>query len=243
MIPDVAAVSPSPLLMPAGQLIVLVGPSGVGKSTISNKLAEQMHLRYIASVTTRDQNEMDKLGKKYDHVDQASFDDKLDSGEFLEYAKVFDEYYATPKRPTLDYLAHGQDVLLEIDVQGALQVRFQYPNALPDLHPAAGRGEPASTAPRPGPRQRRGDRKAVPRGQAGDLDGQGQPGVRRHGDQRQRRASRGRDRLPGPAEEVAGRDLSGDGRFGVRLTRRREGTKRCLYSQLRILSSRLRAFV
>ena len=135
MNPDVAATeaAPPPMppgMMPQGQLIVLVGPSGVGKSTISNKLAEQMHLRYIASVTTRHQSEMDRLGKKYDHVDQGSFDRKLDQGEFLEYAKVFDEYYATPKRPTLDYLANGQDVLLEIDVQGALQVRFQYPNAL-----------------------------------------------------------------------------------------------------------------
>ena len=135
MNPDAVAVPASPPLtppgmLPAGQLIVLVGPSGVGKSTISNKLAEQMHLRYIASVTTRQQNEVDRLGKKYEYVDQTSFDRMLDRGEFLEYAKVFDEYYATPKRPTLDYLANGQDVLLEIDVQGALQVRFQYPNAL-----------------------------------------------------------------------------------------------------------------
>ena len=120
---------PSPATV-MGHLIVLVGPSGVGKSTISNKLAEQMHLKYISSATTRIQNDVDKLGKKYEYVDQAEFNKKLDMGEFLEYAKVFDEYYGTPKRPTLDYLANGQDVLLEIDVQGALQVRYQYPDAL-----------------------------------------------------------------------------------------------------------------
>ncbi len=113
-----------------GLLIVLVGPSGVGKSTISRKLAERMHLKYIVSATTRAKNEKDDLGKIYDHVDEETFFKKLENGEFLEYATVFDEYYGTPKRPTLDYLANGEDVLLEIDVQGAMQVRFQYPDAL-----------------------------------------------------------------------------------------------------------------
>jgi guanylate kinase len=113
-----------------GLLIVLVGPSGVGKSTISLKLAEKMHLKYIASVTTRNKSEKDDLGKKYDFVDEEAFFKKLELGAFLEYAKVYDGYYGTPKHPTLEYLANGEDVLLEIDVQGALQVRFQYPDAL-----------------------------------------------------------------------------------------------------------------
>jgi guanylate kinase len=113
-----------------GLLIVLVGPSGVGKSTISRKLAEKMHLKYIVSATTRKQNSKDDIGKIYDYIDDLTFFKKLELGEFLEYAKVFDEYYGTPKRPTMDYLANGEDVLLEIDVQGALQVRFQYPDAL-----------------------------------------------------------------------------------------------------------------
>ena len=113
-----------------GLLIVLVGPSGVGKSTISRKLAEKMHLKYIVSATTRRASEKDALGKTYDYIDEQTFFRKLEQGEFLEYAKVFDEYYGTPKPPTLDHLASGEDVLLEIDVQGALQVRFQYPDAL-----------------------------------------------------------------------------------------------------------------
>lgn len=113
-----------------GHLIVLVGPSGVGKSTISRKLAERMHLKYIVSATTRKKNEKDDLGKIYDYIDEATFFRKLEHAEFLEYATIFDEYYGTPKRPTLDYLANGEDVLLEIDVQGAMQIRFQYPDAL-----------------------------------------------------------------------------------------------------------------
>lgn len=113
-----------------GLLIVLVGPSGVGKSTISRKLAEKTKLRYIVSATTRPRNVKDDLGKIYDHIDEATFFKRLEHDDFLEYAKVFDEYYGTPKHPTLDYLADGEDVLLEIDVQGAMQVRFQYPDAL-----------------------------------------------------------------------------------------------------------------
>jgi guanylate kinase len=113
-----------------GLLIVLVGPAGVGKSTISRKLAENMHLKYIVSATTRKRTPKDDEGKTYDFLEPEAFFGKLENGEFLEYASVWDEYYGTPKYPTLGYLANGEDVLLEIDVQGALQVRFQYPDAL-----------------------------------------------------------------------------------------------------------------
>jgi guanylate kinase len=113
-----------------GLLIVLVGPSGVGKSTISRALAERMHLKYIVSATTRKKNEKDDEGKTYEYLEEPVFFKRLENGEFLEYAAVWDQYYGTPKHPTLDYLANGEDVLLEIDVQGAMQVRFQYPDAL-----------------------------------------------------------------------------------------------------------------
>ncbi|MCS7033843.1 MAG: AAA family ATPase, partial [Phycisphaerae bacterium] len=95
-----------------GLLIVLVGPSGVGKSTISRRLAERMNVSYTVSVTTRPKQPGDEQGKVYDHVDREEFFRRLDRDEFLEYAQVYGDYYATPKRPALDYLAAGRDVLL-----------------------------------------------------------------------------------------------------------------------------------
>jgi guanylate kinase len=113
-----------------GLLIVLCGPSGVGKSTISRKLEERMAVRYIVSATTREKKPNEEKGKRYDHISREEFFKRLDADAFLEYAQVYDDYYGTPKHPALDDLAQGQDVLLEIDFQGAMQVRFAYPNAL-----------------------------------------------------------------------------------------------------------------
>src|SRR5947208_2553583 len=114
----------------SGLLLVLCGPSGVGKSTIATSLAKRMNLAYIVSATTRDKRQGDDEAKKYEYISKEEFFRRLDQDAFLEYAQVHGEYYGTPKHPCLDILASGQDVLLEIDVQGALQVRWQYPNAL-----------------------------------------------------------------------------------------------------------------
>ncbi len=113
-----------------GLLIVLCGPSGVGKSTISRMLAERLNVWYTVSATTRLKQPGDDKGKTYDHIDRPEFFRRLDADEFLEYAQVYGDYYATPKHPALDHLIDGRDVLLEIDVQGALQVRHHYPDAL-----------------------------------------------------------------------------------------------------------------
>jgi guanylate kinase len=113
-----------------GLLIVLCGPSGVGKSTISNLLAVKTNVSYTVSATTRPKVPGDEKGKKYEFIDRAEFFRRLDSDQFLEYAQVYGDYYATPKHPAMDYMAAGRDVLLEIDVQGAMQVRHHYPDAL-----------------------------------------------------------------------------------------------------------------
>ena len=113
-----------------GLLIVLCGPAGVGKSTISRMLAERMNVWYTVSATTRPKLTGDEKGKTYDHIDRPEFFRRLDNDQFLEYAQVYGDYYATPKLPAMDYMAAGRDVLLEIDVQGAMQIRHHYPDAL-----------------------------------------------------------------------------------------------------------------
>jgi guanylate kinase len=113
-----------------GLLIVLCGPSGVGKSTLSKELRDNLGVIYTISATTRPHKPGDEKGKEYEHISREEFFRRLDRDEFLEYAQVYDEYYGTPKTTVLQHLAEGRDVLLEIDVQGALQVRYQYPQAL-----------------------------------------------------------------------------------------------------------------
>ncbi len=92
-----------------GLLIVLCGPSGVGKSTISRELAEKYSVSYIVSATTRPKRDGDDKGKKYEHISKEEFFRRLEADEFLEYAQVYDDYYGTPKHPALDLLAQGKD--------------------------------------------------------------------------------------------------------------------------------------
>jgi guanylate kinase len=113
-----------------GSLIVLCGPAGVGKSTISNRLREELGVWYTVSFTTRPKLPGDEKGKSYEHINKQEFFRRLDNDQYLEYAQVYGDYYATPKHPALDHLAQGKDVLLEIDFQGAMQVRYHYPDAL-----------------------------------------------------------------------------------------------------------------
>lgn len=114
----------------SGLLLVLSGPSAVGKSTICRRLQDELGVSYCVSTTTRSKRPNDEKGKVYDYVSVDEFFRRLDADGFLEYAQVHDNYYGTPRHPTLDDLQSGKDVLLDIDVQGALQVRYSYPDAL-----------------------------------------------------------------------------------------------------------------
>ena len=108
-----------------GTLIVLSGPSGAGKGTICNELLKQVDtLSLSISMTTRSPRESEVDGKDYYFVTKEQFEEDIKKGNFLEYAKVHgDNYYGTPKRKVEESLASGKDIILEIDIQGALEVK------------------------------------------------------------------------------------------------------------------------
>jgi guanylate kinase len=111
-----------------GKLIVISAPSGAGKTSLVKALLErQPHLRFSISYTTRKPRPAEKDGHDYFFVDHATFEAMVAAGGFLEYAKVFDNYYGTPKKQVQDILDNGEHVILEIDWQGAQQIRKAMP--------------------------------------------------------------------------------------------------------------------
>ena len=116
--------------MANGLLIFISGPSGVGKSTVCRRLSAELPAEFAVSATTREGKPQDALGKKYAFVDKSEFQRLIEAGEFLEYAVVFGNFYGTLKQPVRDALQNGRTVLLEIDVQGAMQVHEIFPEAM-----------------------------------------------------------------------------------------------------------------
>ena len=112
-------------------LLVLAGPSGVGKGTIVRRLRERFpDLWESVSYTTRTPRVGERDGVEYFFVTRREFEALRDRGGFLEWFEVFGELKGTPREPVEEQLAAGNDVLLEIDVQGALKVRDQLPGAV-----------------------------------------------------------------------------------------------------------------
>ena len=105
-----------------GKLFVISGPSGSGKSTLARQAVSRTDVQLSISATTRRRGNNERDGKDYYFLDEGEFEKKIDAGEFLEHAKVFDYYYGTPSGPVLELLEKGKTVVLEIDIQGALQV-------------------------------------------------------------------------------------------------------------------------
>jgi guanylate kinase len=113
-----------------GLVVVISGPSGVGKTTISRTMIKRFDAVFSVSATTRPQTNADVRGRDYVFVDEPGFRRMVDQGELLEHALVFDHWYGTPKQAVIDARDAGRIVLLEIDVQGAIQVRKALPDAL-----------------------------------------------------------------------------------------------------------------
>lgn len=116
---------------PKGVLLVVSGPSGAGKGTICSMLREQMpDLGYSVSVTTRQPRtgEVDGVNYFFKTVDEVK--EMISRDELLEYAEVYGNYYGTPRDYVMKQLEAGKDVLLEIDIQGALQVKKRFPEGV-----------------------------------------------------------------------------------------------------------------
>ncbi len=114
-----------------GILFVLSGPSGVGKGTIKDALLAEMNdIQLSVSVTTRKPRAGEVHGKHYFFVNEKEFKKMVEQDKFLEYAVVYTNMYGTPREFVLDKLQKGQDVLLEIDIQGALQVKDRMPDGV-----------------------------------------------------------------------------------------------------------------
>ena len=114
------------------QLFVISAPSGTGKTSLIHKVLEEelaSKTKLGVSCTTRQKRENEEEGVAYFFLDEDAFNKKLDEGNFLEHAKVFGNLYGTPKDWVVSTISQGFDVVLELDVQGAIQVKNAYPDA------------------------------------------------------------------------------------------------------------------
>lgn len=116
-----------------GKLFIVSGPSGAGKGTICKRLIEDSDAGKIElsiSMTTREKRVGEVEGESYYFISEEKFLQKISDGGFLEHAQVYGNFYGTPKEKVLEKLSEGVDVVLEIDIQGALKVKEAYPEGI-----------------------------------------------------------------------------------------------------------------
>jgi guanylate kinase len=116
--------------MKKGLLFVVSGPSGAGKGTVCGEFVKRTDISLSVSMTTRAPRRGEIDGKNYYFVNKERFLKTVSNDGFLEYAKVYEQYYGTPKEPVVAKLASGRDVLLEIDTQGAMDVKSAWPDGV-----------------------------------------------------------------------------------------------------------------
>ncbi len=113
-----------------GRVVIVSGPSGVGKSTICREVVKQLPDVYLSiSVTTRPPGPSETNGHDYRFLSKQQFQERVDKNLLLEHAKVFGHWYGSPKDKVEESLQAGKTVILEIDVQGAKQAKEVYPDA------------------------------------------------------------------------------------------------------------------
>lgn len=117
--------------MTKGKLFVISGPSGAGKGTICKEVLDaERNIKMSVSMTTRSPREGEIDNVHYSFVDQEAFEALIAEDGFIEYANVYGNFYGTPKKDVMEWLDQGIDVILEIDVQGALQVKKTFPEGV-----------------------------------------------------------------------------------------------------------------
>lgn len=116
--------------MKKGRLFVISGPSGTGKGTICAEISRYMDANLSVSMTTREPRSGETDGESYFFVSGEEFAEVREADGFLEYAEVYGSMYGTPKEPVLKALDNGEDVILEIDIQGALKVKESFPQGV-----------------------------------------------------------------------------------------------------------------
>ncbi|MBE0535536.1 MAG: guanylate kinase [Phycisphaerae bacterium] len=141
-----------------GKLVVISGPSSVGKSTICRAVVERTGAHLSVSTTTRPKGPREEDGREYHFVSREAFEEGIRNDAFLEYAEVFGNYYGTPHSEVDAPLREGKTVILEIDVQGARKIKLIRPDVimifilpptpkdLSDRMTGRGRGEDEKTA-------------------------------------------------------------------------------------------------
>lgn len=116
--------------MKKGKFIIISGPSGVGKGTICNVLLKDLNAWYSVSMTTRGIREGEVDGINYYFINKPEFEERIKNGQFIEYNIYNNNYYGTPKDKVLEKLNDGINVILEIEVNGARNIKNIFPDAL-----------------------------------------------------------------------------------------------------------------
>ncbi|MBQ8432998.1 MAG: guanylate kinase [Clostridia bacterium] len=116
--------------MEKGLLIVVSGPAGSGKGTVNAMLLESEEYAFSVSATTRDPRPGEVHGKNYLYITREDFEGRIARGEMLEHTVYCDNYYGTPLKEAMEVLESGRNLILEIEVEGAMNVKRRYPDAV-----------------------------------------------------------------------------------------------------------------